>query len=180
LSIGNAPLSAANLPRDGKVDAGMESQTGDVDAAWARQPNLAPIIDALDCFLEKEGTMHQPNTECQIGIVVDGEEVCGTVRYGGSNELYARLDSPSIAWTESVHMPNFARGIHPEGFLGEYGESRALSLLVGLYKTQKKGDRRYQFAGVDYPEFGRVRYLRGTQDFPAATPPSTTKHRSTP
>jgi predicted aminopeptidase len=110
--------------------------------------------------------MHQPDSEHQINATIDGEEVCGTVRYSGSTELYVQLDRPSIIWTESVHMPNFARAVHREGFLGEYGEERAMSLLIGMYKEQKKGDRRRRYAGIDYTEFGRLRYLREDPRFP--------------
>ena len=72
-----------------------------------------------------------------------------------------RIDWPEIDRTISVHMPNLARSVHPEGFLGEYGEQRAIELLVSLYKEQKQGDRRRKFARVDSEEFGRVRYLEG-------------------
>jgi hypothetical protein len=103
--------------------------------------------------------MHQPDSERKIEITVDGERVRGTVHNGGAADLSVRLDEPVNDWTISLHMANFARPVHPEGFLGEYGEERALELLVNLYREQKKGDRRRKFAGVDFEEFGRVRYL---------------------
>jgi hypothetical protein len=103
--------------------------------------------------------MHQPDSERKIEITIDGERVCGTVDNGGAAEMSVRLDQPVNDWTISLHMPNFARPVHPEGFLGKYGEERSLELLVNLYKEQKKGDRRRKFAGVDFEEFGRVRYL---------------------
>jgi hypothetical protein len=43
------------------------------------------------------------------------------------------------------HRPSHAElrsPVHREGFLGEYGDERALELLASLYKEQKKGDRR--------------------------------------
>ena len=40
--------------------------------------------------------MHQPDSEHAISVVVDGEEVRGTVRHGGSTELHVRLDHPVV------------------------------------------------------------------------------------
>ena len=111
--------------------------------------------------------MHQPDSDCVIETIVDGERVCGTVHYGGSTELSVRLDCPSSERTISVHMPYFARPVHREGFLGEHGEQRALGFLISLYRDQKRGDRRRQFAGVGYEEFGRLRYLASNPGNPA-------------
>jgi hypothetical protein len=110
--------------------------------------------------------MHQPNSERRIETIIDGESVCGTVSHGGATELTVRLDQPLNNRSISVHMPVFARPVYPEGFLGEYGEQRSLQLLVNLYKEQKKGDRRRKFAGVDFEEFGRVRYIASDPGFP--------------
>src|ERR1017187_6191266 len=56
-------------------------------------------------------------------------------------------------------MPNFQRPLYPEGFLGDYGEQRALDLLEGLYREQKRGRARRKAFATDCEEFGRVRYL---------------------
>ena len=110
--------------------------------------------------------MHQPDSECKIQITVDGEVVSGTVYYTGTADITVRLDCPSDERTNGVHMPYFARGVHPEGFLGKYGDHRARELLAGLYEDQKKGDRRRKFAHPDSEEFGRVRYLTVDPGYP--------------
>jgi hypothetical protein len=111
--------------------------------------------------------MHQADSERKIEIMIDGERVCGTVHIGGATELSVRLDEPAIDWTTGVHMPYFARTVHPEGFLGQYGEESALAFLVSLYKEQKQDDRRRKFAGFDFQAFGRVRYLAVSPRHPA-------------
>jgi hypothetical protein len=111
--------------------------------------------------------MHQPDSERTIEITIDGEQVCGTVHYGGATELSVRLDRPANDRSISLHMPNFARQAHREGFPGEYGEQRALGLLVSLYQEQKRGDRRRKFADIDFEKFGRVRYLKASPGDPA-------------
>ncbi|MCU1233935.1 MAG: hypothetical protein JWP63_1902, partial [Candidatus Solibacter sp.] len=73
-----------------------------------------------------------------------------------------RLEYPSSALEDGLHMPNIARPVFREGFLGDYGEKRALDLLEGLYRAQKRGTaRRKDFASDrgDFEEFGRVRYV---------------------
>jgi hypothetical protein len=114
-----------------------------------------------------EQDMHQPDSERKIEITIDGERVCGTVRYTGAADISVRLDEPANDWSDGVHMPNFARPVYPEGFLGAYGQKRALELLANLYKEQKKGDRRRRFAGSDFEAFGRVRYLAVNPGYPA-------------
>ncbi|MEO8660885.1 MAG: hypothetical protein ABI693_20605 [Bryobacteraceae bacterium] len=104
--------------------------------------------------------MHEPNSERKIETIIDGERVCGEVHYGGSSDMSVRLEQPSDERLTGFHMPNFARSTYPEGFLGEYGEQRALEILADLYHEQKKGDRRRKFADLDFEEFGRVRYLK--------------------
>jgi hypothetical protein len=112
--------------------------------------------------------MHQPDSDRTIEITIDGEIVSGTVHHDGAADISVRLDQPvNRDWTDSLHMPYFARPVHREGFLGEYGEQRARDLLVSLYKLQKKGDRRRTFAGPDFEEFGRVRYLAINPGHPA-------------
>lgn len=110
--------------------------------------------------------MHQPDTEYQIETTVDGEHVRGTVRLGGSTDLSVRLESPSSVPSVSWHMPYFARGVHRDGFLGEYGDQYAMEVLVELYKEQKRGNRRREYAGIDYEEFGRVRFLLDDPRYP--------------
>ena len=107
-------------------------------------------------------TMHQPDSDQHIETTIDGEHVSGTVHYTGSSDISVRLEYPSSALVDGVHMPYFARGVYPQGFLGDYGEQRALDLLEGLYRAQKRGTaRRSAFAEGcgDFKEFGRVRYV---------------------
>jgi hypothetical protein len=72
--------------------------------------------------------MRQPDSDRKIEITIDGEGIRGTVDNGGAAEMSVRLDQPVNAWTISLHMANFARPVHPEGFLGKYGEERVLEL----------------------------------------------------
>jgi hypothetical protein len=107
-------------------------------------------------------TMHQPDSDHHIETTIDGEHVSGTVHFAGSTDISVRLEYPSSALEDGVHMPNFARPVFREGFLGDYGEQRAVQLLEGLYREQKRGTaRRKDFAGDrgDFEEFGRVRYV---------------------
>ena len=90
------------------------------------------------------------------GNLIDGERVCGTVHYTGSADITVRLEEPSTEWSTGLHMPHFARSVHPEGFLGAYGKQRALGLLIWLYKEHKRGDRRRKLA-AHFEEFGRIR-----------------------
>lgn len=113
--------------------------------------------------------MHQPDSDHHIETTIDGEHVSGTVHLAGSTDISVRLEYPSSALEDGVHMPNFARPVFREGFLGDYGEQRALQLLEGLYREQKRGTaRRKDFASDrgDFDEFGRVHYLTASPGHP--------------
>jgi hypothetical protein len=103
--------------------------------------------------------MHQPDSDSYIETTIDGERVAGTVHYEGSSDISVRLEQPSLALVDTLHMPNFQRPLFPDGFLGDYGEQSALQLLEGLYREQKRGTARRKAFAVDCEEFGRVRYL---------------------
>jgi len=111
--------------------------------------------------------MHQPSTNSNrsIQVVVDGQELGGTAYFSGSSELEVTIIRPFEGFTTSVHMPFFARCVHPEGFRGEYGQARALELLVYLYGNHKNCSCRHRAAlpylgvGRDFTEYGRTRFL---------------------
>lgn len=82
--------------------------------------------------------MHQRSaTLSWIQPVVDGQEIGGIAYFTGSADLTVVITRPFEGFTTSVHMPYFARGVHPDGFHGEYGQARASQLLAYLYVNLK-------------------------------------------
>ncbi len=110
--------------------------------------------------------MHQRafTSSSNIETIIEGEKVTGFVGHHEDSDITVGITHPSEGFTKSLHMPYFARAVHPDGFGGEYGHQRALGLLAELYQEHKGCQcRRRALAHVghigNFIEFGRVRYL---------------------
>ncbi|MBV8819813.1 MAG: hypothetical protein JO022_15735 [Acidobacteriaceae bacterium] len=84
--------------------------------------------------------MHRKVSSRKIETTIDGERVCGTVQYIGSADITVRLEEPVSDRSAHLHIPNLARSLYPDGFLGAYGEETALDLLKELFQQHKRGD----------------------------------------
>jgi hypothetical protein len=111
--------------------------------------------------------LHEPDSTRQIETIVDGEPVRGTVHLIGSSKIDVTLDWPPTDLSAGSSMSFFSRVPPGEpGYLGKYGETLAMNFLLSLHERHKRGDRRRQFAGAGFREFGRVRYLATKPGYP--------------
>jgi hypothetical protein len=111
--------------------------------------------------------LHEPDSVRQIETIVDGRTVRGTVLLTGSTRIRVTLDWPSTILSAGKSMSFFSRVPEGEpGYLGKTGETIALNLLLSLYDEYKKGDRRRQFVGARFKEFGSVRYIAINPGYP--------------
>jgi hypothetical protein len=111
--------------------------------------------------------LHEPDSTRQIETVVDGQTVRGTVILTGSSRMRVTLDWPSTILSAGKSMSFFSRV--PPGepqYLGKFGETLAMNLLLSVYEEYKKGDWRRQFVGARFKEFGSVRYLAVNPGYP--------------
>ncbi len=83
--------------------------------------------------------LHEPDSSRQIETIVDGQTVRGTVLLTGSSRIRVTLDWPSTILSAGKSMSFFSRV--PPGephYLGKYGETLAMDLLLSLYEEYKK------------------------------------------
>jgi hypothetical protein len=73
---------------------------------------------------------------------------------------------PFEGFSDNLHLPYFAMGVHPDGFTGSYGRKRALDLLIGLYKKHndctctRRAALPYSSGDRGFSAFGRVRFIK--------------------
>jgi hypothetical protein len=82
----------------------------------------------------------QPRETCfitRIETTVEGQQICGLVIHQSSSDIDVMITSPFDGYVAGLHLPYFARGVHPDGFDGAYGRQRAKELLKQLYLQHK-------------------------------------------